>query len=238
MEGFAERLAVLVSEHKSANSFAKETGVGQTNLRKYLAGTTPGLDKVVQIAKVTGTSITWLATGDGPRDSTTDARQPISRQQVQGGSSVLQLADREKMEDEAFVLLPRYEVEASAGPGIVAAESEPRDFIALEVGYLRTAGIDPRHALLLQVKGRSMMPTLVDGEWIIVDASKTRVINGDVYAIVLQGEVRVKRLRKEGSAHLLVSDNLAEGYAVERIEGPDLDDFRVIGRVERHIRSL
>lgn len=59
---FKDRLAKAIGE-RSVLSFAKECGMSDSLVRKYLAGTLPGLDKVVVMAKVAGVSVQWLATG-------------------------------------------------------------------------------------------------------------------------------------------------------------------------------
>ncbi len=79
-EAFAERIRMLVGEHRSANSFAKLCGIPQSLLRKYLAGISlPGLDKLVAISQATGVRLEWLATGTGPMygpSRQTDASDP------------------------------------------------------------------------------------------------------------------------------------------------------------------
>lgn len=61
-QGFKARLAEAIGS-RSVLSFAKECGMSDSLVRKYLAGTLPGLDKVVVMAHVAGVSVQWLATG-------------------------------------------------------------------------------------------------------------------------------------------------------------------------------
>lgn len=238
MNSFAGRLQYLVSEHNSANAFAKKVGIVPSLLRKYLAGGTPGLDKVVQIARATDTSIEWLALGEGQRDLAGAIGQSSGTQQEREAGRVLHIVDRNELEGGALVLLPRLNVQLSAGPGAIPTHENVRDFVALEVSYLKASGINPGAARLVEVEGRSMMPTLVDGEWVIVDLSATNLINDLIYAVLYREALLVKRVRRDGSAIVLVSDNTDEGYGNERIDGSDLADLRIIGRVKRHIRSL
>lgn len=60
--GFRARLTEAIGD-RSVLSFAKECGMSDSLVRKYLAGTLPGLDKVVVMAQVAGVSVQWLATG-------------------------------------------------------------------------------------------------------------------------------------------------------------------------------
>lgn len=231
-------LTMLVNEHDSANAFAKKVGIGGSLLRKYLAGGNPGLDKVLQIAQRSGVSLEWLATGEGPRDSASNFGQSVGTQPEQGAGPMLQIVDRDDLKDSALVLLPRLDVQLSAGHGALPTGENVRDFAAFEISYLKAAGINPRAAKLVEIEGRSMMPTLVDGEWVIVDLSATNVVNDLIYAVLYKEALLVKRVRRDGTAIVLVSDNVAEGYGDERVDGSDLADLRIIGRVKRHIRSL
>lgn len=63
--GVASRLRKIQGSH-SAAEFARKCGVGESLWRKYLAGSTPGVDRAAQIAAAAGVSLRWLATGDGP----------------------------------------------------------------------------------------------------------------------------------------------------------------------------
>lgn len=64
-EGFAERLKIAKGR-TSANAFAQKCGISESVFRKYLASASvPGADKLVDIARVAGVSLVWLATGEG-----------------------------------------------------------------------------------------------------------------------------------------------------------------------------
>jgi transcriptional regulator with XRE-family HTH domain len=68
-DGFPERLKTAKG-HESTHGFAQRCGISESIFRKYLAGASvPGADKLVDIARVAGVSLLWLATGLGsPRD--------------------------------------------------------------------------------------------------------------------------------------------------------------------------
>ena len=70
--GFSERLRRLKGE-ASVSAFARRVGMGDTIIRKYLAGATPGLDKVIQIAKALNVDVGWLATGEGSPEGPSQA---------------------------------------------------------------------------------------------------------------------------------------------------------------------
>jgi transcriptional regulator with XRE-family HTH domain len=77
--GFATRLAHAKGV-LSTNAFAQKCGISESIFRKYLAGASvPGADKLVDIARVAGVSLLWLATGQGRAEDGTDAmvRGPV-----------------------------------------------------------------------------------------------------------------------------------------------------------------
>lgn len=70
----AERIAATVGSNVSA--FSRISGVGESLLRQYIAGSKPGLDKAAAIAKAGNVSLMWLATGEGEIKETGTAIQP------------------------------------------------------------------------------------------------------------------------------------------------------------------
>ena len=80
---FATRLKSLIGKQPAAR-FARKCGLNEGTLRKYLMGeATPGVDKLLRIAKVAGVNLHWLATGEGAQsaaagwDSVTPSRLSV-----------------------------------------------------------------------------------------------------------------------------------------------------------------
>ena len=61
----ADRLRALQGEMKPAE-FARKCGLRESLMRKYLAGSVPGADKLAKIALANHVSLDWLAAGRGP----------------------------------------------------------------------------------------------------------------------------------------------------------------------------
>ncbi len=62
--GFAHRLRELIGA-KSTSAFARQVGMSEGMIRKYLNGSEPSLAKANQIAMRANCSLEWLATGCG-----------------------------------------------------------------------------------------------------------------------------------------------------------------------------
>lgn len=73
--GFGKRLKRAIGS-RSVLSFAKECGLSDSLVRKYLAGSLPGLDKAVTMARVAKVSLEWLATGEGDPDQGAAGARP------------------------------------------------------------------------------------------------------------------------------------------------------------------
>ena len=67
IDAFSERFREAM-KGRTPYSIQKQTGIAQSLIGKYMTGSsTPGTDKLVVLANVLGVSVTWLATGEGPK---------------------------------------------------------------------------------------------------------------------------------------------------------------------------
>ncbi|MHA3841195.1 S24 family peptidase [Sphingomonas aestuarii] len=132
------------------------------------------------------------------------------------------------------IAVPRYVLAASAGPGALIGEEQRGVPFRFDARFLAGLGVRRDAASLIEVKGDSMQPTLVDGDTILVDHARRSIApRGGVYAIRLDGMLGVKRLRAIGREVEVVSDNA--DYATVMRAG---DAVEVIGRVVWIGRSL
>jgi len=130
-----------------------------------------------------------------------------------------------------LVLVPRYDLGASAGPGAIADEELTASALPFQADMARGLASGRIEALsTIRVAGDSMHPTLSDGDEIVVDADDAagRLRDG-IYVLRVDGALLVKRLAVNPASRRLdiLSDNPAyPGW-------PDCDPERiaVIGRV-------
>ncbi|NKX16134.1 helix-turn-helix transcriptional regulator [Ochrobactrum pseudogrignonense] len=221
---FAERLKVLIG-NQSANAFAREVDIGESLMRKYLAGATPGIDKVAQIAKVKGVALDWLINGEGEMST---VELPQLPQRVQA---------TELEAKSEFTLVPRLDVQASAGAGRVTIGEDPLEYLAFQSTRLRSRNINPAFARILTARGDSMEETIRDGDVLLVDTSVNRIRDNTIYVIVYGDMVLVKRVhgRLNGSLQL-ISDN--PRYPAEEVSAGEIEQLHVAGRVMWFGRSI
>lgn len=134
-------------------------------------------------------------------------------------------------EDE--VAIPFFkEVELAAGRGSeVMLETGGRK-LRFGKRTLQRKGITPETAASAMVSGNSMDPVLPDGSTVAIDTSATNVIDGKMYAINHEGQLRVKLLyRLPGNGLRLRSYNSDE-HPDERYDGDYVaEHIRIIGKV-------
>jgi phage repressor protein C with HTH and peptisase S24 domain len=228
-ERLADRLRLAMGS-ESVNAFAKRSGLGESLLRSYLAGSAPGLDKAARIAKAAGVSLEWLATGKGPRD-----RDMVSVMDPERGGMV-EYRSRDDM--EGFVVLPRYEVRASAGAGTVVHSERIVDYLSFKAEWiLHRLRLNPEHLILIEAVGDSMRPRINNGDLLLVNTQVSSVRGDAIYAISVAGELLVKRIQREMNGDLvIISDNTA--YAPKLVRTSELDRVHVVGEVVWHAGQI
>jgi hypothetical protein len=108
--------------------------------------------------------------------------------------------------------VPRLAVEASAGPGAIGDDEAARGQVGFDPRWLRRIAGGSEHLSIIEVRGDSMAPTLVEGDEILVDGSESgRRIRDGIYVLRMDGALLVKRLSPDPSGRRLSvrSDNPA-----------------------------
>lgn len=239
MSTFSARVWELIGGERRRSAFARECGLPEATIRQYLAGSVPGLDKVIQIARAKNVRVEWLATGEGPRDIQPEGALSRNRTgQEQTAGEMVQRQGSTSLRS-GMVLLPRLSVEASAGQGIVPEDDELEGFLALKAEFLRDLGVNPNNAHVLKIKGDSMYPTLKDKDIIIIDASIIEALEEGLYTLILGDVVKAKRLQPLANGSIrIISDNQTEGYRDEIVQRRDLVNLRIVGRIRGIYRNL
>lgn len=128
-------------------------------------------------------------------------------------------------------LVPIFNVEASAGAGLLVDEEYQVASLSFPEGYLgRITRANPRDLAVISVKGDSMIPTLHDDDVVMLDLTKRDLSYDGLFVIRDSGDaLLVKRIGRAGrSGHIsVISDNREHYPPVERA----LDDIDVVGKV-------
>ncbi|PTX02045.1 phage repressor protein C with HTH and peptisase S24 domain [Pararhodobacter aggregans] len=124
-----------------------------------------------------------------------------------------------------------YDVQASAGNGVVVHDEQAVAQLAFPPGYLaRLTSANPRDLKIISVKGDSMLPTLADDDVVMLDISKRDLSYDGLFVIRDGGDaLLVKRIGRASQRGFvtIISDNRNVYPSVEK----SLQDIEVVGRV-------
>lgn len=212
-----QRIRAALGGVDNLSAFSREIGVGLRTLNRYLhEGAEPGATNLARIARGLGVSLDRLVHGEDAEPS--------------GGSVA--------GEWDGYVMVPRFNVLASAGPGRAAQPEQGPAEIAVQEAFLRQLGIIPSNAQFLTAKGDSMRPTIEDGDLLLLNRGAREVEHGRIYVLVVAGEVLLKRLHRMADGSLnLTSDNRA-AYPDDYVPRDEVDRVQIEGRVRWYGRSL
>lgn len=132
--------------------------------------------------------------------------------------------DRDELISETGVYLPDPDAIARPSPRTEMANVIPGGLVLVEVMGAARGGRPSEYAIpvrkdlvrpssrAFEVSGDSMDTGtddgIRDGDWVLIDTSETRPVNGKVYLLEILGDgMTVKRLRKAGEDWLFLSDN-------------------------------
>ena len=137
---------------------------------------------------------------------------------------------------EDFSLIARYDVNVSAGPGLIPVSEVEDGHLAFAKSWLTRHHINPDKAGIVRVQGDSMAPTIPDGALVLVHGAENHPDRTGIYAFSRGGQAYVKRLtpleraadgRLAGIA--IISDN--PSTPPEVVAGQALNGLRIVGRV-------
>lgn len=139
--------------------------------------------------------------------------------------------------DDDYTDVTGYSQAAGLGAGAEAEEYAETHSLKFKKTSLRRRGIYNRPLAIYYGKGDSMEPTIEDGDAIMFDTSDTRVVDGALYVIQVDGigrpEYFVKRAMLLDGAVFFTSDNPRGDHQWQKPKRMDAkrEPITVIGRV-------
>ena len=134
-----------------------------------------------------------------------------------------------------FEFVPRATAIAGCGESLQTEEGLA-SLYAFRRDFLSRQGIQAENALMMYVSGDSMEPTIMNNDTILIDKTDITPKDGHIYVLSLGDALMVKRLQKIANGWLLRSDN--EKYAPVSVQGQELDQMRIYGRVRWYSRVI
>lgn len=191
------------------------TGVSKGTVSNWInGGTDPNGENLVRLAACLRTTEKWLQTGKGTPEG--DSAEEIGRYNI-----------------TRTVSIPLYNAELSAGVGAHIDTDAVTEFVAVGKEILEQNHLSEDAVVAARVRGDSMLPRIMDGDTILINTADKRPRDGQVYAIAVDHELKVKRLlRKMDGSWIISSDNKADpSYRDETISAHNFEQLRMIGRV-------
>lgn len=213
----------------SQEKFGSLLGVSREMVGKYERDQAmPGGEVLQRLAEL-GADVLYVLTGrpilhnSGPLRSSAGGTMDIAGVH----SNSMSLDSR----GDDFILVPRYDVRASAGHGALVSSEQVVDHLAFREEWVRNAlGVAQKDLALITVKGDSMEPTLSNEDLILIDMRANSIGDNSIYVIRNDGQLLVKRVQRKLDGTIIIkSDNAA--YDPETIDAKAGTKLKVVGRV-------
>lgn len=228
---FAARLnEVLRKNHKSISDLMGIAGVTYEMARRYTKGTAkPREDKISLIAEHLGCSEAYLSYGSGNQTALNDANREANAVE----SRLVPVEWNEEDQDSGeFYTVPLLDIELAAGEGSAVLKEVEQYKLPFRKYTLRSRGVDPQSTRVVRVIGNSMTPVLSNGDAVGIDTSKTKIIDGDTYAIRDGDLLRVKILIERPDGGIIIRSFNHDEYPDETLSKTErYDRITIIGRV-------
>lgn len=219
MDTLAKRLRFLRKERGlSQEELAELSGVEQSLISKLERGVIQRTTGLVALANALRGRATWLDIGDGPMEAPVEetttyllapgakASNPALASMLRAGRAI-ELIDLENNQD--YPAIRRVNITAKAGVTGYAVDfiDEERPPIFFRRDWYESKGYRPDRMIAIRVSGDSMIPSLFDGDLIVINTEQKQPKQGIAFLVSFEGEVVVKRLVRDDGQWWLTSDN-------------------------------
>lgn len=207
MESVADRIKyALKLRNMRPIELAEKTGIGKSSISQYLANIVrPKQDRIILMARILDVNELWLMGMDAPLEKES---APIPEE-------IRNLPNFVSIEGEPVPIIGTI----AAGRPILAEEN-------IE-GYAAPAG-SVKSDFALRIKGDSMTGVpIMDGDIVFI-RSQPEVNNGEIAAVLIDGEATLKRFYNRGDSVMLVSEN--PKYPPFVYTKDNCEEFRILGK--------
>lgn len=134
-------------------------------------------------------------------------------------------------DDDPSLRIPYLDVRGSCGGGSDNGYDAliSKGYLVKEKSWFDHLGTSNKHLVAIYCDGDSMAPTLSHSSMVIVDTSKTKPINGKIFAVDTPSGTRIKRLKISiFGTWTLSSDNQDKSLFPDESIPPEMEDQIVI----------
>ncbi|HEY8136219.1 MAG TPA: S24 family peptidase [Methylocystis sp.] len=216
----AARIRGLLAPYKSFRQASEVLDIPEATLARLARGANdPTSETLLRLASKLNVSVSYLiGVSDEPRQHLGSAQPHLELKRV-----------------------PSLDARVAAGSGQVNHAVAVEQMLAFPVWMLQRLAPPGAKLAFMRAHGDSMLPLFADGALLLINENdnelpdhpprpKSEFDAPDLYVLLQDDVLRVKRLRKIGRGELLLlSENRA--YGPEVLRGPDLKRCKIIGRV-------
>lgn len=155
------------------------------------------------IAKAFNLSLDWISTGQGAVYTT-----PYEISNARPSTKSITIwQDGDPLPDDMVSIDFYPEVYGSMGNGWLNEEPTTKSKLWFREETLRECNVNARSTKAFVAAGDSMAPEINDGQTIAIDTSATHIYDGEIYAFLKNGELKIKYLFRRGDGFRAVSRN-------------------------------
>ncbi len=228
--GFTERLKQIIGE-QAPYKWARSIGIGKSTFNGiFNKKAQPQLRTLLKIAWNTNASLSWLLTGRG-------ASRLVESPDELENRPIFTCHDKKPLNNPAassmasYILVPLHGDDLKCDHGGLGETERSVDRMAFKIDWItKEMELDPKELVMVTVQGDSMIPTLHQGDMLLLDTREGRVCNDGIYVIRQERDLLARRLQRgfDGSIKIK-SDNHA--YDTLTIPEDQLQRLDIIGRV-------
>jgi phage repressor protein C with HTH and peptisase S24 domain len=215
---------------ESRRAFAAACGISVHTIKGILKRDKIGSKSAAKIAQTFGLNYRWVRYGEEPMSRKESERESgfgfPAMKAVQREQTALVLTAISEKERE-YIFVPKVRPELAADGGVRPEKAGIPQKYAFHAAWLNRVSSDPHNAILMDVDGDSMSPTLQDKDTVLIDLSRKEIVAEGIYAMAVANVIQLKRLSiLPGGQIRVIADNPAyHSYTASAA------DLHVIGRM-------
>ncbi len=243
-ENFGIRVGIVAERVGGQAELSRRTGISTVSINSYIKGEAdPSRERLISMAEAAGVSLFWFATGEGGMQSDQEGTLSNNPDPTTEQNGTIRLVDAAgnianplgNPDPDLFDYVPMVETQLSAGGGCFVLSEHVEGYYAFRKSWLHRIATSIKKLVLMRVQGRSMDPTIQDGDTVMIDTGRQAVKEGLLYALRFDTTVMIKRLSfRPGGRIQVISDNRQEYDPFET----DLSELHVIGQIVFFCRTF
>lgn len=234
MSTLAERLKqARKNANKTQSQVAEAVGMKQPSYQALESGKNQKTAYIVDIANFLDVNPEWLLTGETDLSAIDKTLNPYQSEASLSNKKVAVWNDGDIVPEGMIPIRYLTNIVGSMGNGYPNEDYYEEIKLWFREETIIECNVNPDYARVINVQGDSMSPEIVDGQVIAIDTSATRIFDGEIYAFVVNGELKVKYLFKLKDGFKAVSRNddklryPDEIYTTNDIEN---ENIRILGQ--------